>query len=185
MELAMGGTRNDEEFDEEDEEWEDDEDADIDSDEAEYSEEDDEIGPLPKSKIFPTFDNEETKSRFTEYSMSSSVIRRNEQLTLLDDKFEKFFENYDDPEVGALDCEEIEGHVDIDEHMLSQLTEDFKKKQLPVQYEKAWDICRMVKVQQEEDEKPEEMVILEVSDDENKKKWDCESILTTFSNKKL
>lgn len=33
--------------------------------------------------------NEETKSRFTEYSLSSSVIRRNEQLTLLDDRFEK------------------------------------------------------------------------------------------------
>lgn len=36
-----------------------------------------------------TFKEEETKSRFTEYSMSSSVMRRNEQLTLLDDKFEK------------------------------------------------------------------------------------------------
>jgi protein LTV1 len=185
MELAMGGQEIDGEFDEEDEDWidEEDEDADIDSDGAAYSdEEDDEIGPLPKSRNFPTFDNEETKSRFTEYSMSSSVIRRNEQLTLLDDKFEKFFEDYDDQEVGALDCEEIEGHVDIDEHMLSQLSEDFKKKQLPVQYEKAWDICRMVKVQQEEEEKPEEMVILEVSDDENKKKWDCESVLSTFSN---
>lgn len=36
-----------------------------------------------------TFKEEETKSRFTEYSMSSSVMRRNEQLTLLDDKFEQ------------------------------------------------------------------------------------------------
>lgn len=36
-----------------------------------------------------TFKEEETRSRFTEYSMSSSVMRRNEQLTLLDDKFEK------------------------------------------------------------------------------------------------
>lgn len=38
-----------------------------------------------------TFREEETKSRFTEYSMSSSVMRRNEQLTLLDDKFEKVY----------------------------------------------------------------------------------------------
>lgn len=38
-----------------------------------------------------TFKDEETKSRFTEYSMSSSVMRRNEQLTLLDDKFEKVY----------------------------------------------------------------------------------------------
>lgn len=181
MELAMGDVAENGDFDEEDEDWEDDE-SDIDSNDADYSEEDDELGPLPKSKIFPKFDEEETKSRFTEYSMSSSVIRRNEQLSLLDDRFEKFFENYDDPEVGALDCEEIEGHVDIDDKMYENLAADFKKKQLPVQYEKSWDICRMVKIQQEEEEKPEEMVILEVSDDENKKVWDCESILSTYSN---
>lgn len=43
-----------------------------------------------------SFKEEETKSKFTEYSISSSVMRRNEQLTLLDNKFEKviylFFE---------------------------------------------------------------------------------------------
>jgi protein LTV1 len=34
--------------------------------------------------------NEDMKSsRFTEYSMSSSVMRRNDQLTLLDDRFEQ------------------------------------------------------------------------------------------------
>lgn len=36
-----------------------------------------------------SLDKEETKSRFTEYSMTSSVIRRNEQLTLLDNRFEE------------------------------------------------------------------------------------------------
>lgn len=35
------------------------------------------------------FADEETRSRFTDYSMTSSVMRRNEQLTLLDDRFEK------------------------------------------------------------------------------------------------
>lgn len=35
------------------------------------------------------FMKEETRSRFTEYSLTSSVMRRNEQLTLLDDRFEK------------------------------------------------------------------------------------------------
>lgn len=183
MELAMG---DEAEFDENDEElWEDEggeEDGDIDSDGADCSgdEENDVVGPMRSN--YPRFDDEETKSRFTEYSMSSSVIRRNEQLTLLDDRFEKFYENYDDPEVGALDCEEIEGHIDFDEHMLSRLTSDFQKKQLPVQYERAWDICRMVKLQQEEGEKPEEMVILEVSDDENRKPFDCESVLSNYSN---
>lgn len=50
-------------------------------------EEEDEVYSLNGPQY--TFKEEETKSRFTEYSMSSSVIRRNEQLTFLDDKFEK------------------------------------------------------------------------------------------------
>ncbi len=36
-----------------------------------------------------SFTQEETKSRFTNYSMTSSVIRRNEGLTFVDDRFEK------------------------------------------------------------------------------------------------
>lgn len=35
------------------------------------------------------FWEEETKSRFTDYSLTSSVMRRNEQLTLHDERFEK------------------------------------------------------------------------------------------------
>lgn len=105
MELAMGGEDECEEGSEE--EWSDEEASDVDSNKADnYSDEElDDLGPLPHSN----FEHEETKSRFTEYSMSSSVIRRNEQLSLLDDRFEKFFENYDDPELGAVDLEDIEG----------------------------------------------------------------------------
>lgn len=36
-----------------------------------------------------SLNNEETKSRFTDYSMSSSIIKRNENLKLLDDQFEQ------------------------------------------------------------------------------------------------
>lgn len=61
------------------------ENSDVDSNFAD--EERDEVGSLKESQF--SFDEEETKSRFTQYSMSSSVIRRNEQLTLLDDRFEK------------------------------------------------------------------------------------------------
>ena len=56
---------------------------------------------------FSTFSEEETKSKFTSYSMSSSVIRRNEQLTQLDDQFEKFMDQYDEDEVGALEMDDI------------------------------------------------------------------------------
>lgn len=55
-----------------------------DSDDGSYgSEDDDKLGDLLKNY------KGENKSCFTEYSISSSVIRRNEQLSLLDDKFEK------------------------------------------------------------------------------------------------
>jgi protein LTV1 len=40
-------------------------------------------------ELLETWEGEETRSRFTAYSMSSSVIRRNKELSLLDDKFEK------------------------------------------------------------------------------------------------
>ena len=55
---------------------------------------------------------EETGTKFTSYSMSSSVIRRNQQLSLLDDKFDKFMDQYDEAEEGALEGEEIEGCVE-------------------------------------------------------------------------
>lgn len=181
MALANGGECESDLDDEEESE----EDDDVDSNEADFSgEEDDEVGPLPPGLRFANYDGEETKSRFTEYSMSSSVIRRNEQLTLLDDRFEKFYENYDEPEVGALDCEEIEGHVDINDELLLQISEDFKKNEVPQQYDKSWDVCRIVKLQHDETA-AEDLVEMEVSEDEageKKKKWDCESILSTYSN---
>lgn len=70
--------------DEDDDEWEDtDDEGDFDSEGGLSGDE----GPDgPREFLFM---DEETKSRFTEYSMSSSVMRRNEQLTLLDDRFEK------------------------------------------------------------------------------------------------
>ena len=60
------------------------------SDEAEFSDNDDFDGDFQYGDH--QFMDEETKSRFTNYSMSSSVIRRNEGLTLLDDRFEKVSE---------------------------------------------------------------------------------------------
>lgn len=46
-------------------------------------EEGDELGSLQ------SFSDDDAKTRFTNYSMSSSVIRRNKGLTLIDDKFEQ------------------------------------------------------------------------------------------------
>lgn len=71
----------------EDDEWEDtDEEFEFDS-EGEFSSE--EAAENDGGSREFLFMDEETKSRFTEYSLTSSVMRRNEQLSLLDDRFEK------------------------------------------------------------------------------------------------
>ena len=59
---------------------------DVASDEAEFSDVGSDFGGSFEGELFA---EEETKSRFTNYSMTSSVIRRNEGLTLIDDRFEK------------------------------------------------------------------------------------------------
>lgn len=78
-----------------DDEWEDvdseedgdgSQEGDFDSD-GPFSDEEGEGGDGPMKEFM--FMQEETKSRFSQYSMSSSVIRRNDQLTLLDERFEK------------------------------------------------------------------------------------------------
>lgn len=48
-------------------------------------------------------EDEETRSRFTEYSMTSSILPRSEKLQLHDDRFEQFYAQYDDEKMGALD----------------------------------------------------------------------------------
>merc|ERR1719469_1841633 len=52
------------------------------------SEDDDEVPSLK------SFMGEETGTKFTNYSMSSSIIRRNAGLSTLDDQFEKFMDHY-------------------------------------------------------------------------------------------
>uniref|UniRef100_A0A2M4A2Q8 Protein LTV1 homolog n=1 Tax=Anopheles triannulatus TaxID=58253 RepID=A0A2M4A2Q8_9DIPT len=178
--MQAGGAAGDDDLLEDGEDGED-EDDEFDSDGAEddYSDEErDGLGPLGDE-----FGREETKSRFTEYSMSSSVIRRNEQLTLLDDRFEKFYEQYDDPEVGALDCEEIEGHVEVNDDVLLQYAEAYHRENGDEhidEKEKKWIKQRVLKFH-EEDDGEEELVEMPVEDEEEKK-WDCESILSTYSN---
>ncbi|XP_077380108.1 protein LTV1 homolog [Festucalex cinctus] len=130
------------------------------------------------------FDEEETRTRFTEYSMTSSVMRRNEQLTLLDERFEKFYEQFDDDEIGALDNADLEGHIAPDSARLEEVIQeyfdhkakeslrpdDLGPKELPVLREDEDD----------DDDEEEEMETLVIKAAEEK--WDCESIISTYSN---
>lgn len=129
------------------------------------------------------FWEEETKSRFTEYSMTSSVMRRNEQLTLHDERFEKFYEQYDDVEIGALDNAELEGTIQVDSSRLQEVLNDYYK-------EKAENCVKLNTLEpfedqdlpaNEPDDSEEEETITVVLEDA-KEKWDCESICSTYSN---
>lgn len=81
------------------------------------------------------FDNEEnqslkefeTKSRFSSYSMTSSVIRRNEKLKYLDEHFEKIYSQYDSDQIGALDLEEIDGYRNTNDSVLESALQEFDK----------------------------------------------------------
>ncbi|CAG9764118.1 unnamed protein product [Ceutorhynchus assimilis] len=169
IQLAQG-VASDDEFNEYDE----DNYVDSDFDDEEM----DDVGSLNGSER--SFSKEETKSRFTSYSMTSSVMRRNEQLTLLDDRFEKMYQGYDDNEIGALDTEEIEGHVLDSSDLLLHYADEFEKNQKR-EYLDHEKISEKIKEQlaRESDEDSDEIDYVEVDD---KPKWDCESILSTYSN---
>lgn len=140
------------------------------------------------------FSEEETKSRFTSYSMTSSVIRRNEHLSHLDDRFEKFFEGYDDDQIGDLSQVEIEGgykcHTIDDTKGMKMLLgiideEDEEKARLECNDLDESDVKKLKenlahRYIYEKDE-PVTNEMAEITKEEPQVKWDCESIISTYS----
>ncbi|KAJ9573525.1 hypothetical protein L9F63_009089 [Diploptera punctata] len=150
------------------------------------SEEDDDVASLCGPQY--TFADEETKSHFTNYSMSSSVIRRNDQLSLLDDRFEQIFHKETVYYIGPLECEEIEGHLAPDSDMVLRYAKEMEEQQKndrPIlEPETGSHLKENGDVSQEftdEENEDDELVPLEVADDPMER-WDCESILSTYSN---
>lgn len=180
IQANSGGRRADGEGEgdeDDDDEWEDtDDEGDFDSEGGLSGDE----GPGgPREFLFM---DEETKSRFTEYSLSSSVMRRNEQLTLLDDRFEKFYEQFDDDEIGALDNAELEGYIEPDSARLDEIIKDYfiQKEKESLRPDDLGP--RELPVVQEEDEEEEEEELETVVLGPPEEKWDCETIISTYSN---
>jgi protein LTV1 len=111
--------------------------------------------------------------------MSSSVIRRNKQLCLLDDRFEKLFEGYEDTEIGALDLDEIEGHVAPESDLLLKYANEYEKEQ----NEEANLNHKINKLALQQDDSSNDE-LTESDEEVEKEKWDCESILSTYSTTK-
>merc|ERR1719431_525439 len=110
---------------EDDSEYEDMEDSDVDSDFGGGRSEDEEDDEVPSLQ---SWNGEETGTKFTNYSMSSSCIRRNNQLSLLDDKFDRFMDQYGEMEEGALEGEEIEGTFEEASTRMKELVEESEKE---------------------------------------------------------
>lgn len=169
-----------------DDEWEDTDEEDDEEEEQDYDSE----GGLSEDKEGGRrefmFADCETKSRFTEYSLTSSVMRRNEQLTLLDDRFEKFYEQFDDDEIGALDNAELEGYIEPDSKRLEEVIKDYfiqkeKECQKPDQLGPA-ELPSVKEEEEDEDDDGGEVEIETMVIEPPTERWDCETIISTYSN---
>lgn len=132
------------------------------------------------------FAKEETKSRFTEYSMTSSVIRRTEGLKVLDDRFERIMEEYDEEEIGCIDHEEVQGALSANNDLINSVVDGFldstKTHTLEeVKGDDADENEKIIEAEESSDTEDEEKIFAQFKT-EPKEKWDCESILSTYSN---
>merc|ERR1712106_945044 len=110
-------------------------------------------------------------------SMSSSCIRRNNQLSLLDDKFDRFMDQYGEMEEGALEGEEIEGTIEEGGDRMKQLVEENAKEKALVRQQ----LLREREVQRSGLEDSDESDMEEIVVKEKMDKWDCQSVLSTYS----
>jgi protein LTV1 len=168
---------------------------DCDSDEDDDGDESDDKQNYYKGLYKYEHDNEddkfETKSHFTNYSMTSSVIRRNEKLKFVDEAFEELIKKqYAEDQMGALDteCEDITGYRDTNNIVIQHALEDFQKKTKKILYEVEHNENKLEKVD-EDDEADDD----ESSDEEEEYEYiyvkekqedpiDCESVLSLTSN---
>ncbi|RNA16204.1 LTV1 -like protein [Brachionus plicatilis] len=135
----------------------------------------------------------ESKSRFSNYSMTSSVIRRNQALSHLDEHFEKFFAQYDEDQIGALDTEDIDGYR-INDDVIEMALQEFSKyvEKNKYQTEKVSRKSELGAVAEEnsdgesvdeQDENNNDFDMVHFCHKKDKQdRFDCESIISTYSN---
>lgn len=87
------------------------------------------------------------------------------------------YATYDENEIGALDCDEIEGHIVENSNILLQCADEFEKSKKRESLDKDAVLQRLE--EEAETTSDEDLETIEVPE---KQKWDCQSILTTYSN---
>ena len=134
-----------------------------------------------------SFSDEETGSKFTQYSMSSSVVPRSENMQLLDDKFDKFFDDYLEQNMGGLDMDEIEGFRSESSEVMKQIMKEYEAQRASERQKPELVMTAIPEeVASDDDEdgrnKGDTDLILVENEGPQQEKWDCESILSTYSN---
>lgn len=150
------------------------------SDEEEDDEEEDDLPSLCP------FEAEETRSRFTHYSLTSSVMRRSDGLKQVDAVFEKLYEQYDDEEVGELqnDDDQITGFIAPGSQRVAQMLQEYEQDLEEAKTITAQVINAGTAVTEDwpdNNDDQEERLEKRFLEDKHGEKWDCESILSTYS----
>ena len=145
------------------------------------------------------------QSRMTGYSVSSSAMHRNTQLRLLDDRFEKIEEEYAEDDDDDDDDEEVQGQERADfDAILDDFLEKYeivgKKMQPKLEGESSvekLDTYRqsLVKPELQTDEQTKTTTLVrakltrealeampERPTEKKRAAWDCQTILSTYSN---
>jgi protein LTV1 len=92
---------------------------------------------------------------------------------------------YGDTDIGALECEEIEGHIAPDSEVMIQYAEEMEEEcRLNRPLLEPESDCQASCIgwlhEEDTDEDNEDLVPLEIQD--SKQRWDCESVVSTYSN---
>ncbi|KAI0673590.1 Low temperature viability protein-domain-containing protein [Trametes maxima] len=167
-----------------------------------YSEGGDTVGTLPRLPVIGGKRRRKGTSDASGYSMSSSSMWRNEHLTVLDERFDQMEREYadsdeEDEEFSLDDLDEAPDLIasrDDFESMMDEFLEKYEVvagKMRPVLPGNATDKLDAVrralgeaKIREDADESGSEDddILMPLSMDDKKDSWDCETILTTYSN---
>ncbi|KAI0334483.1 LTV-domain-containing protein [Cubamyces sp. BRFM 1775] len=168
-----------------------------------YSEGGDTVGTLPRLPVIGGKRRRKGTSDASGYSMSSSSMWRNEHLTVLDERFDQIQREYEDSdeeeeeETSLDDLDEAPDLIASREDFESMMDEFLEKYEvisgkmrpvLPGTATEKLDTIRKalgeakIRDDAEESEPDDDDILMPLDIDDKKDRWDCETILTTYSN---
>ncbi|KAI0639864.1 Low temperature viability protein-domain-containing protein [Trametes polyzona] len=168
-----------------------------------YSEGGDTVGTLPRLPVIGGKRRRKGTSDASGYSMSSSSMWRNEHLTVLDERFDQIALEYEDsdeeeeedPSLDDLDeAPDLIASREDFESMMDEFLEKYEviagkmKPVLPGTATEKLDTIRKalgeakIRDDAEASGSEDDDILMPLDVDDKKDRWDCETILTTYSN---